>query len=237
LEIRYGDIEMVHRLIGMLARREGFGDLLAEGSAALAERFDVPELAVTVNRLEVPMHDPRAFSGMAVAYVLSPRGACHMQADMYAVDMGQSFSPELGILPGDRFEASEEKGRTSARQLAWRTLYNAMILCNFPSPGAELIRAALSSATGWDLAVEDLMTLGRRGVTLKRMLNLRRGLTRADERLPALLQRVLEEGGTEGHVPDLESLLAGAYAELGWDVRTGRPTDATLQALDLTFAA
>jgi aldehyde:ferredoxin oxidoreductase len=237
LEIRYGDVEMVHRLLGMLARREGFGDLLAEGSAALAERFGAPELAVTVNRLEVPMHDPRAFAGMAVGYALSPRGACHVQADMYAVDMGQSFSPELGILPGDRFEASEEKGRTAARQLAWRSLYNALILCHFPSPGAELICAALNSATGWDLAVDELLTLGRRGVALKRMLNLRRGLTRADERLPALLQRAQEEGGTEGHVPNLEPLLAGAYDELGWDLSTGRPTDRTLEALGLTFAA
>jgi aldehyde:ferredoxin oxidoreductase len=100
-----------------------------------------------------------------------------------------------------------------------------------------LILAALNSVTGWDLAVEDLMTVGRRALTLKRMLNLRRGLTRADERLPALLQRALPEGGTEGHVPDVERLLTGAYDELGWDMRTGRPTDETLEALDLTFAA
>ncbi|UCG83148.1 MAG: aldehyde ferredoxin oxidoreductase family protein, partial [Dehalococcoidia bacterium] len=66
MDIRYGDAGMVHRLIEMTAHREGFGDLLAQGSAALAEKFGVPELAVTVNRLEVPMHDPRAYSGMAV---------------------------------------------------------------------------------------------------------------------------------------------------------------------------
>ncbi len=59
LEIRFGDAETVHRLISMIARREGFGDVLAEGSAALAERYGVPERAIVVNRLEVPMHDPR----------------------------------------------------------------------------------------------------------------------------------------------------------------------------------
>ena len=66
LELRYGDAPMVHHLLEQMARREGFGAQLAEGSAALAARYGAPELAVVCNRLEVPMHDPRAFAGMAV---------------------------------------------------------------------------------------------------------------------------------------------------------------------------
>ncbi|MEE9617727.1 MAG: aldehyde ferredoxin oxidoreductase family protein, partial [Anaerolineae bacterium] len=178
LEIRYGDVQMTHRLIEMIAHRDGFGDVLAEGSAVLAERFGVPELAVTVNRLEVPMHDPRAFAGMAVSYALSPRGACHMEGDMYGVDMGMGPARELGIFPGDRFDATEEKGRIAARQQAWRNLYNAMSLCQFQNPGVERVLAALNGVTGWGLEADDLMTLGKRIVTLKRMLNMRRGLTR-----------------------------------------------------------
>ena len=145
LEIRYGDAAMIHRLLGMMANREGFGAQLADGSYALAERFGVPELAVTVNKLEVPMHDPRAFSGMAAVYALSPRGACHMQGDMYGVDTGQGPAYELDITPGERFESSEEKGRVAARQQAWRTLYNAMILCEFQNPGVERVLAALNA--------------------------------------------------------------------------------------------
>ena len=236
IEVRFGDAEMVHRLIGMMARREGFGDVLAEGSAALAERFGVPELAVTVNRLEVPMHDPRAFVGMAVSYALSPRGACHMQGDMYSVDTGQGPALELGIEPGDRFDSSEEKGRIAARQQAWRSLYNAMTLCQFQNPGVERILAALNAATGWGLEAGDLMILGKRIVTLQRLLNLRRGLARADDRLPNQLLRPLKDGGTEGGVPDIDLLLAGAYAEYGWDPDTGRPTPATLERLGLSFA-
>ncbi|MGB3088140.1 MAG: aldehyde ferredoxin oxidoreductase family protein, partial [Phycisphaerae bacterium] len=175
LEIRYGDVRTVHRLVNMIARREGFGDVLAEGSAALAERFGVPELAVTVNRLEVPMHDPRAFGGLAVTYALSPRGACHMEGDMYGVDTGHGPPIELRVTPGDRYEMSEEKGRVSARQQAWRNLYNAMTLCEFQNPGVERVLAALNTVTGWGLETDDLMTLGKRFVTLKRLLNLRRG--------------------------------------------------------------
>jgi aldehyde:ferredoxin oxidoreductase len=237
LAIRYGDIQMLHRLIGMIARREGFGEMLAEGNAALAERFGVPDLAVTVNRLEVPMHDPRAFAGLAATYALSPRGACHMEGDMYGVDTGQGPAIELGVLPGDRFDTTEEKGRIAARQQAWRNLYNALTLCQFQNPGVDRLLKAVNDVTGWGLDAEDLMGLGKRIVTLKRLLNLRRGVTGADDRLPNLLLRPLGDGGTEGKVPDVDVLLSGAYAELGWDPGTGWPAEATLEQLGLDFAA
>ena len=224
VDIRYGDAAMVHRLLGMMTKKEGFGALLAEGSYALAERFGVLELAVTVNKLEVPMHDPRAFSGMAAVYALSPRGACHMQGDMYGVDTGQGPAYELDIAPGERFETSEEKGRVAARQQAWRTLYNAMILCQFQNPGVERVLDAMNAITGWDLAIDDVLPLGKRILTLKRQLNLRRGLTRADEQMPELLRQPLD-GGTEGNVADLDALLTGAYAELGWNLETGAPME------------
>jgi aldehyde:ferredoxin oxidoreductase len=184
----------------------------------------------------VPMHDPRAFAGLAVTYALSPRGACHMQGDMYGVDTGQGPPSELGVIPGDRFDTTEEKGRVSARQQAWRNLYNAIILCQFQNPGVDKVLAALNGVTGWGLEADDLMALGKRIVTLKRMLNLRRGVTRVDDGLPKLLLKPLEDGGTEGTVPDLAELLSGAYAEYGWEPETGVPTQETLEELGLGFA-
>jgi aldehyde:ferredoxin oxidoreductase len=235
LDIRYGDINMIHRLIEMTGRREGFGDMLAEGSATLAERFGVPELAVTVKRLEVPMHDARAFSGMAVTYALSPCGASHMQGDMYAVDMGQCEVPEIGIELGDRFDSSEGKGRVAARQQVWRNLYNSLTLCQFQDIGIEKMLTALKCVTGWDLTADDLLNLGKRIVTLKRMLNIHRGVTRADDILPPLLLKPFKEGGTEGNVPNVDALLKGAYSEYGWDPGTGKPTPETITRLGLDF--
>ncbi len=237
LEIRYGDVAVAHRLIEMIARREGFGDVLAEGSAVLAERFGVPELAVTVKRLEVAMHDPRAFAGMAITYALSPCGGSHMQGDMYGVDMGQSQAPEIGIVPGERFESSEEKGRIAVRHQAWRNLYNSLTMCQFMDLGVERMLTALKCVAGWDLKAEDLSNTGKRILTMKRMLNVRRGITRADDTLPNLLLKPLKEGGTEGNVPDMEVLLKGAYAELGWDPGTGRPTRETIARLGLDSVA
>ncbi len=223
LEIRYGDAEMVFRLIELTARREGFGAVLAEGNAALAERAGVPELSATVNRLEMPMHDPRAYLGMAVTYALSPRGACHMQGNMYDLDLGQSSMEEVGLVPGDRHENSAEKGRMAARLQAWRNLYNSLTLCEFENPTVSVLLKAVNAATGWNLAANDLMTQGKDIVNIKRVLNFKLGLTRANDRLPDLLLKPLEKGGSAGIVPDMTTLLSGAYAEFGWDPDTGRP--------------
>lgn len=233
LDIRYGDAQMAHTLITMMAKRDGFGAVLAEGVQAVAERFGVPELAVTVNKLAVPMHDPRAFNSMAATYALSPRGACHMQGDMYGVDTGQGPPFELGVIPGDRFDNTEDKGRIAARQQAWRNVYNAMTLCQFMNPGVERIVSALNVITGWELTTEDMMLLGMRIVTIKRLLNHRRGLNRSLEQMPELLLSPIE-GGSDGNVPDAVTLLTGAYAEYGWDFATGNVLSETLVRLGLS---
>jgi aldehyde:ferredoxin oxidoreductase len=97
------------------------------------------------------------------------------------------------------------------------------------------VLAALASVTGWSLEAGDMMTLVKRIVTIKRMLNLQLGLTKAADRLPSVFLQPLKEGGTEGHVPDVSRMLLGAYAEYGWDVETGRPSRKTLDDLGLSF--
>ncbi len=228
LEIRYGDCDMLFRLIELTAHREGFGAVLAEGNAALAERAGVPELAATVNRLEVPMHDPRAYLGLAVTYALSPRGACHMQGDMFDLDLGRTGVEEIGLEAGDRHENSVERGRVAARLQAWRNLYNSLVLCQFENPGVRPLLAAINGATGWNLAAEELITLGKRIVNIKRLLNFKLGLTRDNDRLPELLLKPLQKGGAAGRVPDMAALLSGAYAEFGWDAETGLPREEML---------
>ncbi len=235
LEIRFGDVETSHHLIELIAHRQGFGDLLAEGSAALAAHFGVPQMAATVRKLEIPMHDARSFSGMAPVYALSPRGACHLQGDMYGVDTGQGPATELGILPGDRFENSEEKGAITARSQAWRSIYNALTVCHFMNPGASQIQKALTAATGWEYTLEDLLVIGKRIFTIKRMLNLKMGSGAEDDRLPEFMLKSFPAGGTTGFVPDLKPLLKGAYQEHGWDPDSGLPTPDILKAYGLEF--
>jgi aldehyde:ferredoxin oxidoreductase len=110
-------------------------------------------------------------------------------------------------------------------------------MCQFMDLGVERMLTALKCVAGWDLKAEDLSDMGKRILTMKRMLNVRRGITRADDTLPSLLLKPLKEGGTEGNVPDMEVLLKGAYAELGWDPGTGRPTRETIARLGLDSVA
>jgi aldehyde:ferredoxin oxidoreductase len=235
IEVRFGDAETSHKLIEMTARREGIGDLIAEGSTVLANHFGVPEMAAVVRNLEIPMHDARAFSGMAPVYALSPRGACHLQGKMYSVDTGQGASAEIGLIPGERFENSVEKGRVSARAQAWSSIYNALTVCQFMSPDPRLILDALNAATGWEYELEELMTAGKRIFTIKRILNHKLGSTLADDRLPDFMLKSFPTGGTTGFVPDLKPLLEGAYLEHGWNPKSGLPKPDTLKAYNLDF--
>jgi len=231
LELRWGDPDSVAKLIEMIAHRRGFGDLLAEGSRLVGRRYGAEELAVQVKGLEVAMHDPRAMSAMALVYATSPIGGSHNQSDMYLVELGKAIE-ELDIVSTDRFEI-KGKAPVVARHQDWRSFCNALILCYFANPPVQTVVELLSSATGWEVGLDEAMAIGERIWNLKRALNLRLGLRREDDRLPKLLLRPLEEGGTEGHVPDLERMLEEYYRVRGWDPATGAPTMEKLLALGL----
>ena len=72
LELRWGDVEVIEKLIHLIARREGFGEMLAQGSRFLGRYFGAEEEAVQVNGLEVAYHDPRGVSGMALVVCHQP---------------------------------------------------------------------------------------------------------------------------------------------------------------------
>ncbi len=235
LDLRWGNVDAALTLIHQIARREGFGAVLAEGTRFLGRRYGVEDQSAQVNGLEVPMHDPRAFAGMGLVYATSPRGACHNQGDMYLVDLGAPV-PELDIQLSDRFESSPTKALMVARVMDWRTLYNDLIMCVFCSPPVEHIVSMINAATGWDIGMSDLLPLGERGSNLKRLLNGKLGLTAQNDRLPAILMQPLPEGPAETHVPDMDTLLAAFYRTRGWDPISGMPTAAKRQELGLDWA-
>ena len=234
LALRWGDIETAHVLLDLIARREGLGDLLAEGTKRMAAHFDADDLAVHVNGLEPAAHDPRALSGMAVVYATSPRGACHMQGDMYAVDMGLTL-PEVGIYPGGRFK-TRGKSKIVARVQDWRTLYNSAIMCVFVNPTAPVLVKLLSQATGWSSDIVWWQRTGERIFNLKRAFNNRLGVRRGHDRLP---ERMLipMSNGSRGRTPRVETLLEEYYEARNWDWQTGRPSREKLVSLGLPDVA
>jgi aldehyde:ferredoxin oxidoreductase len=235
LTLRWGDPAPVIGLIEKTVRREGFGDLLAEGSLGLARRFDVEDLAAQVNGLEVAMHDPRASAGVALSYLTSPRGACHNKSDAYWLDMGRVME-DLGIGLMDRFQ---EEGRAAmmVRHQDWRSCGDALICCQLVNVPSDGLVSLLAAATGWGLTREDLFLAGERILNLKRALNLRWGLKPEQERLPGLLMQPLDEGGTAGYVPDVDRLLSEYYEARQWDRTSGKPSEQKLLQLGLQEVA
>jgi len=231
LVLRFGEAETLLRLVEMIARRQGLGDLLAEGVRHASERLGIQELALHVKGLEVPMHDPRAFFGMATTYATSPIGASHMHGDVYTVSMGIGVE-ELGIEPDDR-HTDEGKGITVAKLQAWRALFNSLPLCQLTMPEPSLVAELYSAATGWTLTLNQLFEIGRRTITLKRAFNIRCGVTAKDDTLPSLLLKPLNSGPNAGRTPNLEVQLKEYYEFNGWDSETGKPTRETLQSLGL----
>jgi aldehyde:ferredoxin oxidoreductase len=235
LEPRWGDIGPALRMTELIGRREGIGDLLAEGSRIVGRHFGVEELAVQVNGMEVPMHDPRAYVGMGLTYATSPRGACHMQGDMYMLDNGEMVE-ELGQEAGDKGDNSPAKARMAALRQDWRAVTNALIQCHLVNPPLEHLLGMLNAATGWDVDAGELGRIGARSFNLKRLLNFRLGLPAGADRLPKLLMQPLAEGGAAGVTPDMDVLLPAYYAARGWDDQ-GRPTPAKLAELGLDAIA
>jgi aldehyde:ferredoxin oxidoreductase len=232
LALAWGDPAPVVTLIRKIAARDGFGDILAEGSLAMERRYGVPGMAVQVNGLEAAMHDPRGLSGMALVYLTSPRGACHNKSDFYLVEAGHSF-PEFDISSEDHFQEAG-KAPAVARHQNYRTLVDSSGCCQFVNVPLSELPELFGAAWGEAVSLDELYTAGERIFNLKRALNLKLGMNpRQSEVFPRLWTQPLDEGGTGGFVPDWERMLREYYAYRQWDWDTGRPCPDKLAALGL----
>ena len=228
---KWDDPDTVIDTIHKIAQREGIGNILAEGSLALGKKHNAEESVLHVRGLEIPNHDPRAFSGMTTVYTIASRGATHLEGDMYSVDMGADVR-ELGIVGGDRIE-NEGKGLTAAKAQDYRAFFDSVIMCHFAIVPPKTIVSLLNMATGGSRQVEDILTIGARAVTMKRLFNLRCGLRTNDEKLPSALLKPHPESVTDDFVPDVDMQLQEYYEYRKWDRKTGKPSEEALQSLDI----
>jgi len=235
LVLRWGDVEIIEKLIHLIARREGIGEVLAHGSRFLGRYFGAEEEAVQVNGLEVAYHDPRGVSGMALSYATSPRGACHNQSDYFIVDWGNA-NEEAGIGYFGRQDGAE-KAANVARHQDWRTVYNSLVMCIFANVSPQTQVDLINAACGLQWDIEEMMRAGERGWNLKRAINNRLGLTRENDKLPKTLLEPYAEGGSAGYEIPFDEMIKAYYAARGWDPGSGRPTREKLESLGLKDVA
>ncbi|WP_290900964.1 aldehyde ferredoxin oxidoreductase family protein [Ferroglobus sp.] len=212
--IKFGEAEKAKQLLEDIAYRRGIGDLLAEGTMRIEEKLGLEGIAAHVRGLEIPMHDPRAFSSLAVAYATNNRGACHLPHQMYNVEMGMKIK-EYGIVSEDRFE-SKGKGVITAKMQNYAEIFNSLVMCVFVPAKPKQISALLTSATGLDYSVERIYEIGEKTFLKKREFNELAGRGKEYDKLPKIILQPVE-GGSEGHVPDIELQLKEYYEFRGWN--------------------
>ena len=237
-DLTWGNGEIILKLIEKIASKDGFGSRLAQGSWALAQELGsaAQKFVTTVKKLEAPMHDPRGTHGLGLAYATGYRGACHVSCRTMSVEQGICLYLELGLDGTYDGLVSEGKAElVKVSQDLGSILGGASIICELAGNGFNEgdLCLMLSSATGLDFKIEELLLIGERIWILKRVFNLLCGLKTEDDTLPERLTTPLESSGpTEGTVPDIKFMLEQFYALRALD-RNGVPTLKKLEELSI----
>jgi aldehyde:ferredoxin oxidoreductase len=247
IDLTWGNYQAILQLIEKIARREGIGNLLAEGvkRASLKIGKGSESFTLCIKGQELPMHEPRGKKGVGLSYATSNRGACHLQCEHDDIFEDEKYlSADIGldtISATSRLDAGKQKVKLVKIVGDLWALYDSAIVCKFPMfPGGGVqVRTlvdVVASATGWDVTPRDLMEVGERVFNLTRVFNTREGIRRKDDTLPSRLMEPLPEGPYKGETIPLDKMLDDYYEIRGWDLITGIPTKEKLRELGLGYA-
>jgi len=242
--LKFGNSKAMIQMIEKIAKREGFGDILAGGVKRAAEKIQngAQEFAIHVKGQEVPMHEPRLKQGLGLGYSISPTGAEHMH-NLHDTAIANEASianfKTFGILtPLQLDDLSAKKVRALIYQMNWCALDNALVMCYFvpwnPFELTEVVRAV----TGWNTSTFELMKVGERIMNMTRIFNLREGFTSDDDRLPDRFFQPHTSGALAETSIDLEKFSEAKkiyYEMMGWDIN-GVPSKIKLDELDISWA-
>jgi aldehyde:ferredoxin oxidoreductase len=252
MELGYGQAEAMVALTEMIAKREGFGDILADGSAHAAERIGrgTEDLVVATKKQEMPAHMPQVKRSLGLIYAVNPFGADHQSSEHDGVYEGdfEWYEERLAMIglteQQEEYSLTPEKVRYALVTEYLYSCLDSVSVCQFvfgpawhlygPDHLVELVR----SVTGWDVTIEELMLVGERRLNMLRVFNAREGLTREDDKLPKKLSKALKGGHSDGFnfsPEELERAKDTYYALAGWDVATGTPTPEKLTDLGLDW--
>lgn len=242
IELNFGDANLVVDLIEKIARREGVGDLLAEGTRRMADRIGggSEHFAVQVKGLELPAYDPRAAKICGLGYVTANRGGDHMTAYVQGptfIDMPFLLVEDSTIK--DPFTADPAEARVVVDMENALSVLDAVGGCKFMGIliTAEDMVELISAATGWDFNVAEYRLSGERIYNLMRFYCVREGVNRELDALPPrLMEDPLPGGPAEGQRVErevLEDMKSAYYACRGWDIESGAPTSQKLKEMGM----
>ena len=245
LDLSFGNAGAMVELTRQICEREGLGDLLAEGPARAAEKIGLGagDFNIGVKGQPFPMHECRVRHGQGLGYAVSPTGPDHMHNSW--ADSGQANDPvsedlqSLGVyetVPATELNPHKVRGYTFITD--WRWVSNHICCCMFIPWSREQIIEIIRAITGWRTNLWELFKMTERGLTMARVFNMREGLTRSDDTLPARMATPHKSGSLNEKpiTPEaLESAITTYYSLMGWDPETGEPTEAKLHELDIAW--
>jgi len=249
LELRFGNVEAMMRMVEMIGKREGLGDTLAEGICPAAEKFGkgAERFAMHVKGMPIPFHEPRGKVGVGLGYAVSATGPDHMEYPhdpFWATEAGISLLRPLGIFePVDVFDLGPQKIRIFVYLQQYWNLLNSLGICAFTAKpmGPQTLNGMVDyvkAVTGWETSLFDLFKVAERHANMARIFNLREGLTARDDTLPDRFFQPMEGGTLKGKKIDKEQFskaIETYYEMMGWDPETGVPKRGKLAELDLDW--
>jgi aldehyde:ferredoxin oxidoreductase len=239
LELTWGNHQAIVALTEKICRREGIGDVLADGVKVAAERIGrgAERFAIHIHGQEPGYHDAKLCPSRGTAYVADPTPGRHTAGGAATAEFGRATAPQPGIdLPKIERYQYTGKGEVQAAWSNHKQIVEASGLCIMPSNWGYRLDQFVAAVSGWDFTVEELLLTGERIQTLRHAFNVREGLRPADFKLPDRLigKPPLTSGPTAGVTIDIDTLVREYYQAMAWDVETGVPSPDRLQKLGLS---
>jgi len=237
IDLNWGNGDAVIEMLYKIGKREGIGELLGEGTRNIAKEIgpEAMELAVQVKGLEAPAHDPRAKNSLALGYAVSNRGACHLQSFGYDFEHLCSIEDMGYPEPLNRFETKGKpefvcKMENLMSMMDSLTTCKFMLFCNIT---LKQLTEELNLVTGFGIDETDFLKTGERIFNLKRLYNIKCGITKKDDILPPRLLTLKKGSDEDDNVPPpFEMMLKEYYKLRGWN-EIGVPKDKKVEELDL----
>jgi len=246
IDLRFGNAEAMLAMVEKIARREGFGDVLAQGSARAAEIIGrgSEELLITAKKMEAPAHMPQVKRSLGLIYAVNPFGADHQSSEHdpsyegYPVRMA-----EIGLTdPQPSDNLNREKVRFA---MITQHLYSALDsagMCQFVfGPawhlyGPDQTLEAVRLITGWDMSMDEFIKVGERRLNMMRLFNAKAGFSRTEDMLSKKFFKALQGGASDGvklTVEEIETAKDIYFEMSGWDLKSGNPSTQKLAELGI----
>jgi aldehyde:ferredoxin oxidoreductase len=228
LELKFGNAEAMLKAIDLIAKREGIGDQLAEGTARLSEKIGKgsKDFALHTKGLEPGMHEPRIGPMLAMSYMLSPTGAdhCHAEPDFLLANpfIFSGWHSHGWLKIPDPSDFSPAKVGIFRTMEYYNCIRDCVAMCFFPGASFDQMVELLKGTVGWDTGVPELLRIAERVITTMRLFNVREGLTEADDILPKRFLGPATDGALAKIKIDpkaYDRMRKYYYVIMGWDSR------------------